>query len=125
VPPVALSKFHPGGGPGLAFNVNDPQLGAPAWPFADLQRRLQRLYDLSQCTSCSTVIGLSSQFIHQMAQLGPVPIDPGPVNPFTFKVGPITDLATVQRLLDLRAQFTTTQRQEPVDFIHASETLSH
>ena len=124
-PPVTLSKFLTGGGPGLVFNVNDPQLGAPAWPFADLQRRLQRLYDLSQCTSCSAIIGLSSQFVNQIAQLGPVPIDPGPVNPFPFKIGPITDLATVQRLLDLRAQFTTTQRQEPVDFIRAIETLSH
>jgi len=123
--PVTLSKFLTGGGPGLVFNVADPQLLSPLWPFADLQRRLQRLYDLSHCTSCSTIIGTGAPFLDQIAQLGPVPIDPGPNNPFTFKTGPITDLAVVQKLLDLRPQFAGAQRQEPVDFIRPIETLSH
>jgi hypothetical protein len=59
---VRLSKFLTGGGPGLVFNVNDTQLGTPAWPFAaDLARRFQRLFDLSHCTSCATIFTASSR----------------------------------------------------------------
>ncbi len=124
-PPVTLSRFLTGGGPGLVWNVPDSQLGAPIWPFADLERRLQRLFDLSHCTSCTSVIALSSRFVDQIATLGPVPIDPGPEATFPFKVGPITDLATVQKVLDLRPQFAAATRQEPVDFIRAIDRAPH
>jgi hypothetical protein len=123
--PVTLSKFLTGGGPGLVFNVADTQLGAPLWPFADLERRFQRLFDLSHCTSCMTIGSLTSKFLDQIQELGPVPIDPGPVNPFPFQVGPITDLGVVQRLLDLRPQFAGASSEEPVDVIRPIETFSH
>jgi hypothetical protein len=123
--PVTLSKFLTGGGPGLVFNVADTQLGAPLWPFADLERRFQRLFDLSHCTSCMTIGSLTSKFLDQIQELGPVPIDPGPVNPFPFQVGPITDLDVVQRLLDLRPQFAGASSEEPVDVIRPIETFSH
>jgi hypothetical protein len=122
--PVTLSKFLTGGGPGLTFPVADPQLGAPAWPFADLQRRLQVLYDLSHCTSCSLVFHLDPQLLVAMQDFGPIPIDPGPINPFPFKVGPITDLAVVQKLLDLRAKFATGTTEEPADFIRRTDTFA-
>jgi hypothetical protein len=116
-PPVTLSKFLTGGGPGLVFNVPDSQLGAPLWPFADLERRFQRLFDLSHCTSCTSIIALKPDFVNQVQTFGPVPIDPGPEATFDFRVGPITDLGVVQKLLDLRGQFASDARQEPVDFI--------
>jgi hypothetical protein len=124
-PPVTLSKFLTGGGPGMTFNVPDSQLGTPIWPFADLERRLQRLFDLSHCTSCTTLIALSPKFIDQIAALGPVPVDPGPEVTFPFRVGPITDLATVQKILDLRPQFTAATRSEPVDFIRPINMTPH
>ena len=80
-----------GGGPGLVFNVNDTQLGAPAWPFADLERRFQRLFDLSHCTSCTTIFMLQPRIIElivDMVHVVPVDIDPG--DPPPFEVGPIT-----------------------------------
>jgi hypothetical protein len=123
--PVQLSMFLTGGGPGMVFNVPDSQLGAPIWPFADLERRLQRLFDLSHCTSCASIIALGPRFVDQIAALGPVPIDPGPETTFQFKVGPVTDLATVQKILDLRAQFTAATRSEPVDFIRPIDLTPH
>ena len=122
--PVTLSKFLTGGGPGLTFPVADPQLGAPAWPFADLQRRLQVLYDLSHCTSCSLVFHLDPQILVKMQDFGPLPIDPGPFNRFPFKIGPITDLSVVQQLLDLRPKFATGTTEEPADFIRRTDTFS-
>jgi hypothetical protein len=128
-PPVTLSKFLTGGGPGLTFNVPDTQglpLGPPgAWPFADLERRFQRLIKLAFCTSCTSIIALSPKFIDQIQTLGPVPIDPGPESTFSFRVGPITDLGVVQQLLDLRPQFATVTRQEPVDFIRPVNLSAH
>jgi hypothetical protein len=122
--PVTLSKFLTGGGPGLTFNVNDPQLTTPAWPFADLQRRFERLFDISHCTSCLVVASINPNILKQLAQLGPVPIDPGPVNPFPFKVGPVTDMSVVQQLLDARAKFAGSKLDQPADFIRAITTQS-
>jgi len=124
-PPVTLSKFLTGGGPGLVFNVPDTQLGAPIWPFADLERRFQRLFDLAHCTSCTRVFAVKVDFLTQIQQLGPVPIDPGPENTFPFETGPITDLGTVQKLLDLRPQFAGVVRDEPVDFVRAIDSSPH
>jgi len=122
--PVKLSNFLTGGGPGLTFPVPDPQLGTPAWPFADLQRRLQVLYDLSHCTSCSVVFHIDPQILVKMQDLGPIPIDPGVINPFPFKVGPITDLNVVQQVLALRAEFASGTTEEPADFIRRTDTFS-
>jgi hypothetical protein len=123
--PVTLSKFLTGGGPGLVFNVNDTQLGAPAWPFADLERRFQRLFDLSHCTSCITVRPMVATFINQIQQLGPVPVDGNPSDQPTLRIGPVSDLATVQKIIDLRATNADLARSEPADFIRAVETFSH
>jgi hypothetical protein len=123
--PVTLSKFLTGGGPGLVFNVNDTQFGAPAWPFADLERRFQRLFDLSHCTSCVKVRPMTLAFIDQMQQLGPVPADFDPTEQSSLRLGPITDLGTVQRLIDLRATSAGNVRDEPADFIRRAEALSH
>jgi hypothetical protein len=123
-PPVTLSKFLTGGGPGLVFNVNDTQLGAPTWQFADLERRFQRLFELSHCTSCTSLVALNPGIIDEIQRVGPVPIDPGPLASFPFKVGPITDLAVVQQILDLRARFAGARHQEQVDVIRTIETAS-
>ncbi|HEY0190014.1 MAG TPA: hypothetical protein VGC42_02755 [Kofleriaceae bacterium] len=76
--PVQLSKFLTGGGPGLVFNVNDPQLGAAVvWQFADLERRFQRLFDIANCTACATVRSGTPGPVNQILQLAKVlPIDP-------------------------------------------------
>ena len=123
--PVTLSKFLTGGGPGLLFNVNDTQLGAAlVWQFGDLERRFQRLFDISHCTSCSLVATIDPRILEQLQQFGPIPIDPGPVNPFPFKVGPITDIAVVQKILDLRPKFAGAGIQQPSDFIRPISTFS-
>jgi hypothetical protein len=123
--PVTLSKFLTGGGPGLVFNVNDTQFGAPAWPFADLERRFQRLFDLSHCTSCLTIRPMTPAFIDQLQALGPVPADVDPSTQPTLRIGPITDLGTVQKVLDLRASSADKARSEPADFIRPVEAFSH
>jgi hypothetical protein len=123
--PVVLSKFLTGGGPGLVFNVPDTQLGAPLWPFADLERRLQRLFDLSHCTSCTRISKLKPQFIDQIQQFGPVPVDPDPDTRFAFDVGPITDPGVVEQLLALRASFFEALVEEPADFIRAIDASPH
>jgi hypothetical protein len=123
-PPVTLSKFLTGGGPGMVFNVPDTQLGAPIWPFADLERRFQRLFELSHCTACTSIFALSVDILDQIKQIAPVPIDPGPDASFPFQVGPITDLATVKKILDLRAQFAAATRSEPVDFVRTVDGLT-
>jgi hypothetical protein len=123
--PVRLSNFLTGGGPGLVFNAPDSQLGTPLWPFADLERRYERLFDLAQCTACTKYIPLTSQFIDAMIEIGPVPVDPGPELTIDFATGPITDLDIVQKVLDLRASFGGEARVEPVDFIRAVDASAH
>jgi hypothetical protein len=122
--PVTLSKFLTGGGPGLVFNVPDSQLGTPAWPFADLERRLQRLFDLSHCTSCVTVGTLNPHFIDQVRAIGPVPVDPGPDTRFPFQTGPITDIATVQKLLDMRKDFTAGSVSQTANFVRPVQSFA-
>jgi hypothetical protein len=124
--PVRLSKFLTGGGPGLVFNVNDTQLGAPAWPFADLERRFQRLFDLSHCTSCTTIFTLRPQiidFIVDLVRVVPVDIDPG--DPPPFEVGPITDIGIVQKILDVRTSVAGEPMQQPVDVIRPTDRSPH
>jgi hypothetical protein len=123
--PVTLSKFLTGGGPGLTFNVADTQFPATIWPFADLEHRFQRLFDLSHCTSCITIRPMIATFINQLQQLGPVPVDGNPADQPTLRIGPITDLATVQKVMDLRATNAGAARSEPADFIRTVESFSH
>jgi hypothetical protein len=124
--PVPLSKFLTGGGPTLTFNVNDPQYGLPVvWKYADLQRRLQRLFDLAFCTSCIMSGTQTAKFIDQIRALGPVPADMDPGEPRSFAVGPITNLDVVRTLLELRSSFAADLKDEPVDFIRPIEASSH
>ena len=123
--PVNLSKFLTGGGPGMTFNVNDTQFGAPAWPFADLDRRLQRLFDLSHCTACLRLFPLLPKMVDQLQALGAVPADVNPADFPNLKIAPITDLAAVQKVLDLRSQFAGAVRDEPADVIRSVEIAVH
>jgi hypothetical protein len=124
--PVTLSKFLTGGGPGLVFNVNDPQLGAPTWQFADLERRFQRLFDLSHCTSCVSRAVFDPGLIAQIDRtIGPVPIDPGEVNPFPVKIGPVTDLGAVQKILDMRVSAFKGTIDDTVDAVRAVQQVAH
>jgi hypothetical protein len=123
--PVPLSNFLTGGGPGLTFNVPDPQFGAPAWQYADLQRRLQRLFDISHCTSCLSVFTTKPAVIQQLQAIGPVPADIDPSEPHTFPTGPITSLDTVSRVLQLRAQLPADVRSLPADFARAVVAATH
>ena len=127
--PVTLSKFLTGGGPGSVFNVADTQFPTmlplpPHWQFADLERRFQHLFDLSHCTSCTFIRILDPRIIDPIIAHGPVPVDPDPTVVLPFKVGPITDLAFVRQLLDLRAQFATGSRQDPVDNIRVGAVMT-
>ena len=115
--PVTLSKFLTGGGPGLVLNVPDSQFGSPLWQFADLERRFQRLFDISHCTSCGLVFHIDPRILAQIQQFGPVPIDPGPDDKFPFKVGPITSIDTVQKILEMRPKFTGAAIDQPTDFV--------
>jgi hypothetical protein len=124
--PVTLSRFLTGGGPGLTFNVPDTQLGAPAWPFADLERRFQRLFTLSHCTSCIGIFPLTPRIIDlfiDLVRMVPVDVDPG--DPPPFEVGPITDIGVVQKLLDLRTSVAGNPTEQPVDLIRQVDASPH
>jgi hypothetical protein len=125
--PVPLSKFLTGGGPGLTFNVADPQYGSSTiWKYADLQRRLQRLFDLSHCTSCvGVLVAQQAAAIRQLQALGPVPADIDPGEPHSFQTGPITSLDTVAKVLQLRLQLPAEVRSVPADFARAAGAATH
>jgi hypothetical protein len=125
--PVTLSKFLTGGGPGNTFNVNDTQFSGstPAWPFADLHRRLARLFELASCTSCVTIIPSTPKLIDVLSTIGPIPEDIDPATRPDLKIGPITDLGTVQKVLDIRSSVAGSARNEPVDVIRNVENMSH
>ena len=123
--PVTMSKFLTGGGPTLKFHVADTQLHtAPIWPFADLQRRLERLFELSHCTSCSLIAAIDPGILAEIQTIGPVPIDPGPLASFPFQVGPVTDLGAVARILDMRAKFGGPASQQPTDLVRTIESFA-
>jgi len=125
--PVTLSKFLTGGGPGLVFNVPDSQFGSavPAWSFADLNRRLQRLFDLAHCTACSSIPVIRGGVLNAMQDIaGVVPIDPGDPSP-DFKVGAIRDISVLQKLIDVRASFADGALDQPVDFIRPIDSSPH
>ncbi|HMG52943.1 MAG TPA: hypothetical protein VK601_05670, partial [Kofleriaceae bacterium] len=122
--PVTLSKFLTGGGPGMTFNVNDTQFGAPAWPFADLDRRLQRLFDLSHCTSCITLFPMTKNLVEVMKTFGPIPADIDPASRPDLQIGPITDFATLQKVIDTRAKVAGAKREEPVDVFRSVDVFT-
>jgi hypothetical protein len=123
--PVTMSKFLTGGGLAMTYNVTDPQFGAPTvWRYADLQRRLQRLYELSHCTSCMQISTQSPAVIDRMRAFGPIPVDVAP-GEVPFEVGPVTQLDTVAKLLDLRTAFSNPPTSTQVDFAVAAEAFSH
>ena len=123
--PVTMSKFLTGGGPTLKFHVADTQLHtAPIWPFADLQRRLERLFELSHCTSCSLIAAIDPGILAEIQTIGPVPIDPGPLASFPFQVGPVTDLGAVSRILDMRAKFGGPASQQPTDLVRTIDSFA-
>ncbi|EPX63527.1 hypothetical protein D187_005933 [Cystobacter fuscus DSM 2262] len=128
--PARMSKFLTGGNPGFSFGVPDTQFGASVatWSFADLERRHQRLYDIATCSTCSLRFSLSEGFLGAIREVaGVVPFEPaiatGSQTP--FKVGPITNVDLVKRLVELRPQFKSDVRDEPVDFLRPVETFVH
>jgi hypothetical protein len=124
--PVPLSKFLTGGGPGLTFNVTDPQNGLPTvWKYADLQRRLQRLFDISHCTVCTGIIAAKPALMDMLKANGPVPADIDPAVPHDFQVGPITSLDGVAKVLQLRTQAGGEARSTSADFARAADASTH
>jgi hypothetical protein len=124
--PVTLSRFLTGGGPNMMFNVADTQFAGsvPLWPFADLQRRLDRLFELASCTSCVQIIPLTTKLIDVLSTIGPIPEDIDPRTRPDLKIGPITDLGTVQKVLDIRASVAGSPRSDLVDVYRTVEDLS-
>lgn len=127
--PAKLSKFLTGGGPGFMFSVPDAQFGAAvaSWPFADLQRRHEQLYDLATCATCGRFQGLDAGFLTRMEALaGAVPLDvsPGAESP-PFRVGPIHDVEMVTRLLEVRAGFKQDSWDAPLSFLRPPEVFVH
>lgn len=126
--PAALSNFLTGGGPGLSFSVPDTQFGAPSWPFADLHRRFDRLYDIAHCTECTRLFPIDPGFLKAILEIARVlPIDPiGPVS-ITSEVGPITSIDVVAKLLETRAQFRTSLPvvDMEVDLANKAESFVH
>ncbi|MBZ4332125.1 hypothetical protein K8556_14955 [Corallococcus sp. AS-1-12] len=127
--PARLSRFLTGGGPGFMYLVPDAQFGAQvtSWPYADLQRRHQRLQELANCTLCGWVRGLDTGSLARMEALsGSVPLDvpPGAPEP-ALTVGPIRDVGVVKQLLELRQDFTAQPREVPLDFLQPPAALVH
>jgi hypothetical protein len=127
--PVPMSNFLTGGGPGLTFGVNDTQglpffVGGPTirWRFADLHRRLQRLFEIASCTSCLFIRPVRPEIV-DILDLVPVDLNPG--DPPPFRVGPITDLATVRKVLDLRTQLAGEAQEVTGDVIRSVNNSAH
>ena len=109
------------------FGVNDIQSGSPTWQFADLDHRFKRLYELSHCTSCGRIALSDVAVVDRFVEVARVlPIDPvvRPEKP-TFQIGPVTDLAVVSKLLELRVGTAKDFRDEPVNFIRPAERRVH
>ncbi|WP_375756507.1 hypothetical protein [Corallococcus exercitus] len=127
--PATPSKFLTGGGSGFMFSVPDQQFpGLTSWPFADLMRRHQRLYDIATCSTCSRFFVLDPGLLSEMEALaGVVPFDglAGGVKEPPFKVGPIRDLETVKKLFESRASFAKEPRDLPLNFLRPPETFVH
>jgi hypothetical protein len=127
--PVTLSKFLTGGGIGSTFGVNDTQFAtpvpAPQWQFADLQRRFDRLFDISHCTACTKAHPVRVDFVERAQAFGPIPIDVDPKQLPGLRIGPVTDLATVSKLLELRVATSGALRSEPVDFVRTPAAMAH
>jgi len=126
--PVTLSKFLTGGGIGSTFGVNDTQFAtpvpAPQWQFADLQRRWDRLFDISHCTLCITGRPMTSTFVTRMQDIGPVPVDVDPRAFPDLKTGPILDTGSVSKLLDLRLSTADKEVSVPADFIRSTSFMT-
>ncbi|RKH39104.1 hypothetical protein D7X12_24575 [Corallococcus sicarius] len=127
--PARLSKFMTGGGAGFMFLVPDAQFGASvtSWPFADLLRRHQLLYDLAACSTCGRFLALEPGFLGRMEALaGAVPYEvvPGARKP-PFKVGPIRDVAMVEQILELRPGFKADLRDTPLGLLRPPEVFVH
>ena len=73
------------------------------------------------------VFSVNPAFLSQMQLVaGVVPFDPAiPLEKSPFTVGPITNLQTVQQLLNLRPQFKGEALDTPVDFIRPAEIFVH
>ncbi|MCY1044396.1 hypothetical protein OV208_23960 [Corallococcus sp. bb12-1] len=127
--PARLSKFLTGGGPGFMYSVPDAQFGASvaSWPFADLQRRHEQLYELATCSSCGRFLGVDEGFLVRMEALaGAVPLDVSPgAEPPPFKVGAIHDVAMVTRLLELRPGFKQESWDAPLSFLKPPQVFVH
>ncbi|WP_147448718.1 hypothetical protein [Corallococcus terminator] len=128
--PAKLSKFLTGGGTGFMFSVPDAQFGAgvTSWPFADLLRRHQRLYDIATCQTCGRFFALDAGFLVRMEEVaGAVPFDrlSGTPGELPFKVGPIRDLETMKQLLELRTSFAKEPRDTPLGFLRPPEPFVH
>jgi len=125
--PAGLSDFLTGAGTGGTFlAVPGTQFLTPVWRFNDLDRRFQRLYDLAFCTECGFHAILRPDALAKIATLGGVvPIDPlGPVS-VKFRIGPITDLATLAAIYKARDSLVSGARVDvPVDFVRRAETIS-
>jgi hypothetical protein len=125
--PAGLSNFLTGAG-GI-WSVQDPQFGGPAWTFADLERRFQRLYELA-CTSCGSRIGMSPDLIRLIVELNrAVPIDPiGPISRFPFEIGPIDNIEIAARLFEARGELMLKGQIEDVELdgaIHQVQSFVH
>jgi hypothetical protein len=127
-PPVRESKFLTGFAPGMTWDVSDTQalpITNPPhkWPFADLDRRFRKLFTIAHCTSCFRIFPMLAQIIDIFVVV-PIDIDPGDPPP-QFKIGPVTDIATVQTLLDQRVKFAGALREEPAGFIRGADRSVH
>ncbi|HTV19278.1 MAG TPA: hypothetical protein VMG12_11420 [Polyangiaceae bacterium] len=126
VMPAALSGFLTGGG-GI-WSVPDSQFNSPAWTFADLDRRYERLYDIA-CTTCGSRTGFLPGFLDLVAEVNVVvPIDPsGPIE-LPFEIGPVESIDVVAKLFDARGSFVQKGLVDDVALdgaVHAAETHVH
>jgi len=125
--PVTLSKFLTGGGPGMTFDVADTQPGTGVvWPFADLQRRLELLWDLSECTACIAFHPMTPPAVVWFEQRGGAPIDPSSDFRGTgIKIGPVTDPNILLEFLDVRKQFAGATITDVADNIRSVQRVAH
>jgi len=114
--PATLSNFLTGG-PGGLWLVDDTQFSStvPKWPFADLNHRFDRLYDIG-CTQCGTLHFPNPKIIDFLRDRNRfVPSDPiGPGDPPPWEIGPVTDIEVLRDLLEVATKFADGPREQSV-----------
>jgi hypothetical protein len=67
---------------------------------------------------------MTKQLVDVMKTFGPIPADIDPATRPDLQIGPITDFATLQKVIDTRAKVAGAKREEPVDVFRSVDVFT-